>query len=300
MDQKMHQMNRKFFVLRQVFLVILVLSLAGCSGSSEPPVIYSDYETLKGDCSLLLSNQQNASIIGPLNIHDSTVCNTDQDGEYCGIFLGYGEFYLDIWMKTGGKNGMEDLPETYRTFDLVVHADDGDTLAVNDYVSTVLEPFLFMESGSEVCGFRVKTILRSKIVAAENQPGEGRVNLDIPANVLWFDTGIYVNQGQHLLIFPGYAMYNLQNKDPNWDAMSFTMMGVKDEPCDNNCVINGENYGMLVAKINDGQPFVITMDTSDLIIPANGELYLAVNDCLDCYENNSGVFDVVISLFNGP
>ncbi len=35
-------------------------------------------------------------------------------------------------MKTGGKNGMEDLPDTYRTFDLVVHADDGDELTYRD------------------------------------------------------------------------------------------------------------------------------------------------------------------------
>ncbi len=117
-----------------------------------------------------------------------------------------------------------------------------------------------MEDGIEVCSFRVKTILRSKIVAAENQPGEGTVNLEIPANVRWVDTGIYVNQGQRLMIFPGYGGYNLQDDNPNWDANSFAMLGVTDMICDNNCVINGENYGVLVAKINDGEPFLVTID----------------------------------------
>jgi hypothetical protein len=146
----------------------------------------------------------------------------------------------------------------------------------------------------------VKTILRSRIVAAENQPGEGIVNLEIPTDVRWVDTGIYVNQGQHLLIFPGFGGYNLQDDNPNWDANSFGMLGVADMICDNNCVINGKNYGVLVAKINEGAPFLATIDYSDFSIPANGELYLTVNDCVDCFDNNSGTFDVVIDLHNVP
>jgi hypothetical protein len=295
----MHQPRTKPLILGIVSLFVLVLTLLGCSGSSEPPVKYEDYEVLRKDCPSLLSNQQNASISGPLNIRDSTVCISDGDGERCKILLGYEEYGgLDIWMKTGGKNGMEDLPDTYHTFDLVVHGDDGDELTALDMVTTTLEPVNEKEDGIEVCSFRVKTILRSKIVAAENQPGEGIVNLEIPANVRWVDTGIYVNQGQRLLISPGYGGYNLQDDNPNWNANSFGMLGVADMICDNNCVINGENYGVLVAKINEGEPFLATIDYSDFPIPANGELYLTVNDCVDCYEDNSGTFDVVIDLHN--
>jgi hypothetical protein len=44
----------------------------------------------------------------------------------------------------------------------------------------------------------------------------------------------------------------------------------------------------------------VTINTSEFIVPESGELFLAVNDCVDCYENNSGNFDVVISLQNVP
>ncbi len=300
MVQKMHQPRSKSLILGSVSVLVLLLSLLGCSGSSEPPVTYEDFNVLKNACPALLSNGQYASISGALNLPETTLCITDQDGEYCRILLGSEEVGLKIWMKTGGKNGMRDLPDPYRSYDLVVRANDGEELSADEWVTTTLEPFNDKEDGKEVCGFRVKTVLRSKIVAAENQPGEGTVNLDIPANVLWVDTGIYVTQGQRLKIFPGYESYNLQDEDPNWEAMSYSMNGLTHNHvlCEPNCVINGENYGMLVAKIGDGQPFLVTIATSHLIVPASGELYLTVNDCADCYENNSGVFDVVIDLHN--
>jgi hypothetical protein len=303
MVKKMPRPRRKSSFLGSVSLFILMLSLIGCSGPSEPPVQYEDYQTLKNDCPSLLSNDQTASVIGMLNLRKNTPCIDDQDGERCKILLGYEEYEgsaLDIWMKIHGRNGMEDLPDPYLSFDLVVHADDGDKLSAYDYVITTLEPVNEMEDELEVCSFRVKTILRSKIVAAENQPGEGTINLDIPANVFWVDTGVYVNQGQRLRIFPGYGSYNLHDDNPAWNAYAFSLSGVKDKICDNNCVINGQNYGMLVAKINEGQPFLVTSDTSDIIIPTNGKLSLTVNDCVDCYENNSGTFDVVIDLHNAP
>jgi hypothetical protein len=300
MVQKFRPTRSKCLIPVIVSIFVLGLILLACSSSSEPPVKYKDYGTLKNDCPVLLSNGQKASVSGMLNIRESSLCVTDKNGEYCKILLGSEETGLDIWMKTGGKNGMDDLPDPYRSFDLVVHADDGEELSADDMVTTTLESFTDMEDGKEVCSFRVKTILRSKIEAAENQPGEGTVNLSIPANVLWVDTGIYVNQGQRLLVIPGVAGYNLQDDNPNWDAHSWSLEGVTDELCDVNCVINGVNYGMLVAKINEGQPFLVTLETSDISIPASGELYLTVNDCAGCYENNSGSFDVFINLFNAP
>jgi hypothetical protein len=305
MVQKKEQSCNFSLIFGMVTLFILMLSLPGCSGLSEPAVKYDDTNALKNDCANLLTNEQTASISGPLDLYEKTLCSTDEEGEYCKLLLGFEEYlfldkFLDIWVKTGGRNGMDDLPDPYNTFDLVVHADDGEDLSVGDMVTTTLQPFLEMENGQEVCSFRVKTILRSIIVASENQPGEGMVNLRIPANGFWVDTNIYVNQGQRLLIVPGYGAYNLQDENPNWDANSYTMLGVSDTLCENNCIINGENYGMLVAKINDGQPFLVTIKTSEMIIPANGELFLAVNDCTGCYENNSGTFDLNLYLNNVP
>jgi hypothetical protein len=262
---------------------------------------YEDYEILRNDCPLLLSNHQNASISGPLNVRENTVCISDGDGGRCKVLLGYEEYGgLDIWIKTGGKNGMETLPENYHMFDLIVQADDGEELTYLDMVTTILEPVNEMENGIKVCSFRAKEIIRSRIVAEDNQPGEGVVNLEIPTNIRWVDTGIYVNQGQQLMIIPGYGGYNLQTDNPNWNANSYGMLGVTDMICDSNCVINGKNYGVLVAKIDEGEPFLINIDYFDFTIPKNGELYLTVNDCAECYDNNSGTFDVVIDLHNAP
>jgi hypothetical protein len=297
----MHLHHNKPSIARIFIFFFLALTLVSCSNSSNPPKKYEDYKALKNDCVLLLSNHQEVSISGPLNILERTVCITDGDGERCKVFLGYEDYGgLDIWMNTGGKNGMEDLPEKYRTFDLVVHADDGDELSYLDMVTLILEPANEMEDGVKTCSFRVTKILRSKIVAAENQPGEGIVNLKIPADGRWVDTGIYVNKGQQLQIIPGYSGYNLQDDNPNWDANSFGMLGVTDRICETNCVINGKNYGVLVAKINEDEPFLATIDYSNFIIPANGKLYLTVNDCVDCFDDNSGTFNVVIDLHNAP
>ena len=51
--------------------------------------------------------------------------------------------------------------------------------------------------------------------------------------------------------------------------------------------------GSLIGKIGpNGVPFPIGAGTNDIDIPANGRLYLGVND--DGLNDNSGSFDVVI------
>ena len=216
------------------------------------------------------------------------------------ILLGNEEIGLDIWMETGRKNGMDYLPDPYRSSDLVVKTDDGEKLTYNDMVTVTLEPFNDKEGKDQACSFRVETVLRSKIIAAENQPGEGIVDMDIPANVIWFDTHVYVNQGQTIALVPGFDSYNLQGNDPNWDVSSYKMDGVSDKICEPNCLINGQNYGALVAKIGQGEPFPASSMNYGLLVPANGELYLAVNDCVECYADNSGNFDLVLYLQNEP
>jgi len=300
MEQKMHLAQRKFLLLGSVILLGFLFNLAGCSAASRAPVIYEDYATLQQDCPVLLADHQAASISGALNVRDTTLCITDQDGERCQILLGYEQNGLDIWMETGGKNGMDRLPDPYKSYDLVVTADDGQELGYNDQVTVRLEPFNDPQDGEQVCSFRVQTILRSKIVAAEGQPGEGAVNLDVPANLPWFDSGIYVNQGQRILFVPGFESYNLQDNNPNWDAMSYDMYGISETVCETNCAINGQDYGRLVARIGDGQPFLVTQASSEFTLASSGELYLAVNDCADCYADNSGNFDLVVYLYNEP
>ena len=282
----------------RISVFVLVLAVASCSSPSEPPVEYADYSTLQGDCAALLTAQQTASVSGALNIRESTPCITDRDGERCKLLLGSQDSGLDIWMNRGGRNAMEKLPDPYFASDLAVHADDGDKLTAGDMVTLTLEPFSQEESGGGACAFRVQTILRSRIEAAEGQPGEGAVNLRIPANVPWYDTGVYVNKGQRLMLFGGLGMYNLQGGNPDWDAIGWTMLGVTDMACETDCAIDGEDYGMLVGRIGEGQPFLVTVATSDLIVPANGTLFLTVNDCASCYEDNSGTFGVILDLTN--
>jgi hypothetical protein len=71
---------------------------------------------------------------------------------------------------------------------------------------------------------------------------------------------------------------------------------VDDFVCDANCVVNGVNYGMLVARIGDGSPFLITDETDTFIAQTSGTLYFTLNDCLNCYSDNKGTFGFVLTL----
>jgi hypothetical protein len=301
MQPNTHPSHRRSLCLLIIPLLALLVASLACSTTSKPPVVYEDKSTLISDCPTLLSDEQTVSLSGELSIRDETTCvsTTDLDATRCKLVLFVKDWGgLDIWMPVKLNNGMDELPDLlgYNAWDLVVHGGDGERLGKGDMVTVTLQPFLQTENGAEECGFQVKTVKRAKMEPSGDQPVEGKVDVKFPINVPWYDTGIRVQKGQQIIISEaGGIGCNMQGSNPAWKC-SYFLFGVQDFVCDANCVINGVNYGMLVAKIGDGAPFLITDETDEFIAQASGELYFTVNDCLDCYTDNTGNFGLVLSL----
>ena len=56
--------------------------------------------------------------------------------------------------------------------------------------------------------------------------------------------------------------------------------------------------GGLIGYIGD-QPFFIGCNPVEMVAPASGELYLGMNDCLQCFWDNGGVLYVNIKVTPG-
>lgn len=295
--------NPVFLVLIPLLMLVIVsLACGRCTSTSSTPVAYDDKASLLNDCRTLQENNQSVSLSGKLGIRDETKCvNTSDSGtvDRCELVLFVQDWGgLDIWMPIRIHNGMDLLPDLlgYNTWDLVVHGDDGERLGNGDMVRVVLKPILQTEKGMEECDFLVKTIQAATMESNGDQPMEGKVDIEFSINVTWYDTGIRVQQGQQIIISEaGGQGCNLQGSNPAWEC-SYFLTGVDDFMCDTNCVVNGVNYGMLIARIGDGTPMLITEDPQEFIAQTSGTLFFTVNDCQDCYGDNEGTFGLVLSL----
>jgi hypothetical protein len=304
MQHKTHPSQRKSLVLLIIPLLTLVVASLACSSSSKPPVVYDDKSTLLSDCRSLQADEQTVSVSGELSIRDETTCvsTSDRIGSRCELVLFVQDSGgLDIWMPIGTHNGMDELPDLlgYNAWDLVVHGDNGERLGKGDQVTVVLEPFLQTVNEAEECIFLVKTVEAAKMEASGDQPMEGKVDVEFPINLPWYDTGIRVQKGQQIVISDAMGVgCNMQGSNPAWKGPYF-LNGLRDFVCDANCVVNGANYGMLVARIGDGSPLLITEETMSMAqftAQTSGTLYFTLNDCQDCYGDNEGEFHLVLTL----
>lgn len=303
MQHKTHPTHRKFLVLPIIALLTLLLASLACLGTSEPPLVYEDKMTLLSDCRTLEEDGQTVSVSGELSIRDETTCvsSSDRVGSRCGLVLSVDDSGgLDIWMEVKLNNGMEKLPEYgYNDWDLVVHGDNDERLGKGDLVTVVLEPYLQTENDREECGFLVKTIQATKMESSGDQPMDGKVDVVFPINLPWYDTGIRVQEGQQIIISQaGGVLCNMQGSNPAWNG-PYSLSGLRDFECDADCAVNGANYGMLVARIGDSSPFLITEETMSMaqfIAQTSGTLYFTLNDCQDCYGDNEGTYHLVLTL----
>jgi len=60
-----------------------------------------------------------------------------------------------------------------------------------------------------------------------------------------------------------------------------------------NYAVSSAGVGALVARIDDGQPFLVGASTEPIVMPADGRLYLGIND--SGRGNNSGFFLVRVA-----
>lgn len=141
-------------------------------------------------------------------------------------------------------------------------------------------------------------------VLATSTPTVGTFNFTVPANAEWFDTGIDIQAGQHLT-FSASGTINLRDGDPN---DNHTPNGESLCQVEDDCLISGAPYGKLIGRIWGGgllmlesmralhAPFEIgtNLDISSTI--ASGRLYLAVNDKTDSFADNTGSYQVTLTI----
>jgi hypothetical protein len=125
--------------------------------------------------------------------------------------------------------------------------------------------------------------------------------LVMPANVEWYNTGINLKAGQTILITAS-GKVNTWDGRPEGDTISPDGQD-HNPPCsphpelDNKdvCLINGELWGTLVGKIGQGEPFKIGTSV-EVVVAQTGTLFLAVNDNSGYFQDNSGVYDVIVAV----
>lgn len=114
----------------------------------------------------------------------------------------------------------------------------------------------------------------------------------VPANELWFNTGVNIIKGQEVTIRATGIVNTWGGRDiSNSDANGQT---TADWICDNTgCPIPGGYYGELIGKLGVGTPFRVG-SSLDFTAPESGTLILTINDWT--FEDNSGEFNVIVTV----
>ncbi len=114
--------------------------------------------------------------------------------------------------------------------------------------------------------------------------------ITVPANTVWVNTGIHLTSGQALSISSSgttnlWGGTPVSTSDANGQLSRFCL--------DTNCSLSGHEYGTLVGKIENGQPFRIGsyLETS---ASSSGTLYLGINENADGFYDNIGELSVTI------
>jgi hypothetical protein len=135
----------------------------------------------------------------------------------------------------------------------------------------------------------------------QNRPGRDRANrrdertaaprgaqsVVVPANVAWTNTGLTVSRGQWLRFEPSGEI----RLSFNGDDMA-TAAGGKNFRLVPKAQIPTIPVGALIGRVGNGKPFSIGDTTQAFQMPADGRLYLGVND--DHLPDNSGNFVVKV------
>jgi|GEM_PF-2476729 len=141
------------------------------------------------------------------------------------------------------------------------------------------------------------TFTSRPISAPTSTPEIKEFTVVVPANALWFDTGIHVDKGQSLVFTASGFVCTWTDCTPG----DVPGPNGSEDTCqfldNSNCLLNDEPYGALIGKIGNGEPFLIGSSLG-LKASQDGTLQLAVNDNLIYYEDNSGSYFVTIKLDN--
>lgn len=128
-----------------------------------------------------------------------------------------------------------------------------------------------------------------------NSTSERNYSMNVPANQGWYDTGIQVTSGQSMTL----AVSGEAQTAPNADASGPDgQMTICPDPTNTDvaridCLMNDQPYGVLIGKVGEGELFRVGSTYMGRVTDS-GNLYLAVNDNLTFFDDNSGGYNVRI------
>jgi hypothetical protein len=115
------------------------------------------------------------------------------------------------------------------------------------------------------------------------------ITVDVSARQNWTDTGITVRAGDPLFIRAnGRIQFSSNPRDiaePD---------GARGRAATQQAPMPDVVIGALIGRIGNSRPFVVGIDSQGLRAPADGRLYLGVND--DVLRDNNGAFRVVLTV----
>jgi len=115
--------------------------------------------------------------------------------------------------------------------------------------------------------------------------GQAQMTAHVPANQPWIDTGLLVRQGEPIAFSTSGTIEFGRNMTSGPEGNS----GLAPRP---GYPLRNASVGTLIGRVGNSAPFVIGAATTPIPMPADGRLYLGVND--DDYRDNTGTFDVQI------
>lgn len=120
--------------------------------------------------------------------------------------------------------------------------------------------------------------------------------ITVLADVAWFDTGIDIQEGQHL----NFLASGSTNTWGGIPEATTDPDGWLDRLCPSaenkpTCLINDVPYGKLIGKIGQSEPFEVGTSLK-ILAHSSGRLYLASNDNAPYYDDNTGSYQVIIIL----
>jgi hypothetical protein len=123
----------------------------------------------------------------------------------------------------------------------------------------------------------------SGVAATQAVPGA----ITVQANQPWTSTGITVRRGQRVTFT---TTGEIQLSDNASDIA--TADGAKDSRHAPNAPVRVATAGALIGRVGNGAPFPIGSNNQAITMPANGVLFLGIND--DGFADNRGNFQVVV------
>jgi len=113
------------------------------------------------------------------------------------------------------------------------------------------------------------------------------VAVSVPGNRRWTDTGMIVRAGE-LVMFrsSGQVQFRRGNEGAAGPDGNFSFVRATYP-------VPSAPVGALIGRVDNSAPFVIGSQTQPIQVPANGRLFVGVND--DEYDDNGGAFSVTIT-----